>query len=89
MKLAKWSVQGLASLCLLACSLRCSGGDKAGSDSTATDIPKVLNTKTEFASGGDSRLKLLDVSKTVGLDFVYRNGEDQTNRQYSNHWAVV
>ena len=53
------------------------GCDKAGSDSTATDIPKGLNTKSELASNGDSRLRLLDVGKTVGLDFVYRNGEDQ------------
>lgn len=53
------------------------GCNKVDPESTATDLPKNSNTKSPSASDNAVPLKLVDVSKTVGLDFVYRNGEDQ------------
>ncbi|MFN7876907.1 MAG: CRTAC1 family protein [Pirellula sp.] len=53
------------------------GCNEVDPESTATDLPKNSNTKSPLASGSAVPLKLVDVSKTVGLDFVYRNGEDQ------------
>lgn len=53
------------------------GCDKADPESTSTNISKDTNSNSASASGSASALKLSDISKNVGLDFVYRNGEDQ------------
>lgn len=62
------------SVSLLIATLGC---NKADPEITSTDGLKDLNSKSAIAGVTASPLKLLDISKAIGMDFVYRNGEDQ------------
>jgi enediyne biosynthesis protein E4 len=62
------------STCVLLTAFGC---NKADPENTVTDLQKNSDAKSSDARGTASPIQLLDVSSTVGLDFVYRNGEDQ------------
>ena len=66
-------------ICLFACMLLASFGcNNSDPDSKSSGLSKNLSDQSLVADSPTAPIQLSDISEEAGLDFVYRNGEDQS-----------